>query len=215
MRRGHSDRPGLARPDRDAGQVASIAMIPVVVGLVAVTLLLIVGVGDGTSSHSETGTAADAAALAAAAAWRDAVQDTYDGGPAAAATLIGRNALGVGGSAAATRATTFAGRNGADLVTLVPINRGDAVEFQVTVRASQPAEQTDFRPVATAMARVELTGGLCLDGGRFGLRGPGGCETDTTTPTPSATPTGGATATPTPSPSPPWQVFADRIRLVA
>ena len=189
---------------RDAGQVASAALIPIIVGLVAVAIMLVIGLGDGTRSRTQSRTAADAAALAAASAWRDDLQWRFEGirrspDVDTLRALLSIDPFHIARPEAENEARGFARANDADLVAFSARLVGNGVEFSVDVRSSEPAEDTGVRTTGRAVARVELTRGMCLRSGRLGIRVDGNCVVNV--PRPTATTTSTSTTTTTSAPT--------------
>ncbi|MER7796856.1 pilus assembly protein TadG-related protein [Microbacterium sp. NPDC096154] len=191
----------------------SVAAIPAVAGLVIVATMLILMLGSATSDRRQATTAADAAALAAAQEWDRRLGGVF-GLHAGAGShlgfwgLAGLPVLGQGvQDAMVARASELAQRNDAELTgfRVDPWRR----EVTVTVRHHDTVPDTDERMEASATARIELTGGLCVHGLSIGYLVDGVCVTTPAAeptrepepePTPGAAPDPGATPEPTPTP---------------
>lgn len=193
---GHGD------PERGSLHVAT---IPAAVGIVSVAILVIVMVGSATDDHRRASAAADAAALAAAEEWDDRLSGLHGlhlGAPEHAMfwQLAGRPVTeSLAYDAMVAAASDFAARNGAELTDLDV--DPDRLEVTAAVRHLDTVPHTDVRQTATATARIEISGGLCLDGGRLGWEVDGRCLSTAPpepTPTPSAT---GALDQPAPDPT--------------
>ena len=157
-------------------------LVPVLIGLTALTLLLMVGFGDGTRSRTQTRTAADAAALAAAQEWSHEVERLYQqvveqrpGWPETLLTLLSPDApLTIAGQVrpqAQSGAQSFAARNGSTLTGFAQSVTTTGIQWQVSTRSVDAAKVSDVHANATAVAGVTLLDGLCyLSGGtRLGL----------------------------------------------
>lgn len=156
-------------------------LVPILVGLTALTLLLMVGLGDGTRSRTQTRTAADAAALAAASAWSHDLEDRYqrvvDQDPGWQESLLdliapdspATHALGDGPKQAAA---LFAERNDAEIRDFQAVTIGE-IMWWVQTRSLKPAQISEVRTEGTATASIRLLGGLCypdpLGPTRFGF----------------------------------------------
>jgi hypothetical protein len=172
----------------DAGQATFLMLVPILAGLVALTLLLMLGLGDGTRSRTQTRTAADAAALAAATQWRHALEDRYahvvglqPGWQPILLQLLAPNAPQTIAAdtlaQAEIAARTFAARNGANVVSFGYIPTPGGVEYQVSTRSQGAAQVSNLHTTANAGASIRLLDGMCYVAGgtRFGIVIAGVC----------------------------------------
>ncbi|WP_164545106.1 pilus assembly protein TadG-related protein [Antribacter gilvus] len=173
-------------------------------GILSVAILVIVMVGSATDDRRRASAAADAAALAAAQEWDGRLKGLHGLhlGAGEHSTFWQLAGLPVEESltydAMAAAASDFAARNGAELTDL-DVDPG-RLEVTASVRHLDTVPRTDVRQAATATARIELSGGLCLDGGRLGWEVNGTClSAPPPEPTPSPSPTDPAEP---PSPEP-------------
>ena len=160
--------------------MTGLMLIPLIIGLVVLTLALMVGLGDGVRSRTQTRTAADAAALAAANAWQEELRTRYDLvrlAPDASVALrellaTDPRTLSAGSTDAALR---FAARNSGTIEEAGLAVENTGLLFEVRTRSTTLTAATDQFTYAHAVARVEIASPLCLDRGRFGLRSGSTC----------------------------------------
>lgn len=168
----------------DEGQ-ASLMLIPIVVGLVALSITFLLPLGDAVDGRTQTRTAADAAALAAAEAWKADLILAFDGaveapGEGQAYGLLQqllRIPLAEFGRDTEAQARLFADRNKSTVLSVAARPSVVGMEYRVRTRSRQLVEETAQYTYAEATARVELRSGLCFlgDGTRLGLVVRGVC----------------------------------------
>jgi hypothetical protein len=196
---------GGGRHGSDRG-AANLMVIPVVMGLVFVTLLLIRTLGSATADSREARTAADAAALGAVQAWSDSIESGFWSASGSSSHagfwgFAGRSLASFASPDISAQAHYFAQRNGAEVtsVSVDPV----AGAVTVSVRDTEEVPETGQRMEHTATAQLTFVSGACRSGSHVGYLIYGACRTTAPpTPTPSPTPTPTPTSTPSPTPTP-------------